>query len=278
MALHVIADSSCDMFDGDLASDNFDLVTVPFSMRVGEVEYVDDASLSVPAFLDAMEACKEAGSSSCPSPHVWAQQFARFKESIADTISVGLYGSFGSAEVARDMTCAEDPEKHIELLDCRATGTAALLAIHNMAAWANEGLPFDEIFARAKATVAETKTVFALSSFGNLVKNGRVSKFTGLLAKTLNMWGIGIEKDGTIAMKSKVKGSARMLKGIVADMEERGFKGIEAAITHVQNAQMAEALRDMILTKYPNARVLLGPTRGLDSFYAERGGLIVSYR
>ncbi len=278
MTLHVVADSSCDMHDGELSSESFDLLTVPFRMRIGEVEYTDDGSLGIDDFLNAMEACREVGSSSCPSPHVWAEQFSRFKEVIAVTISAGLSGSYASAEIARDLVLAEDPDKKLALLDCHATGPAALLAIHNMAQWASDGLPFDEIFQRAKEVINETKTVFALSSFGNLVKNGRVGKIAGLLAKTLNMWGIGIESDGTIAMKAKVKGKSRMLKAVLSDMEERGFRGIEAAITHCQNAELASTLCDMILEKYPRARVVVGKTRGLDSFYAERGGLIVSYR
>ena len=276
--LHVVADSSCDLFDGDLSSDCFELSTVPFSMRIGDVEHVDDSSLDTRAFLEAMESCREAGSSSCPSPHVWLDQFARFKEVVAVTISKNLSGSFASAEIARDLALAEDASKRVELLDCCATGPAALLAIQNMAQWANEGMSFDEVLQKAKAAVAETKTVFALSSFGNLVKNGRVSKLAGMLAQTLNLWGVGIESSGTIAMKTKVKGKMRMLKTIVTDMEERGFKGLEVAITHCQNAEMAEALRAMIVEKFPNAQVFVGKTRGLDSFYAERGGLIVSYR
>lgn len=37
-----------------------------------------------------------------------------------------------------------------------------------------------------------THIVFALSSFDNLIKNGRVSRITGFLAGKLGFWGIGI--------------------------------------------------------------------------------------
>lgn len=276
--LHVVADSSCDLFDGDFGNDSFDLVTVPFTVRLEDVEYVDDLDLDVNAFVDAMEACAEAGSSSCPSPHVWSEQFKRFKEVVAVTISKNLSGSFASAEVGRDLALADAPENKIEILDCCATGPAALMAIRNMSKWAGEGLSFEEIYARACKSIEETKTAFALCSYDNLIKNGRVGRLTGLLAKALKMWGVGIEVDGQIAMKTKVKGKGRALGAIVKDMEERGFSGIEAVITHCQNADFANTLRDMILEKYPNADVFVGKTRGLDSFYAERGGIIVSYR
>lgn len=276
--LHVVADSSCDLFDGDYSNDSFDLVTVPFSMRVGDVEFIDDENLNISEFVDAMAACEEAGSSSCPSPHGFVEQFNRFSEVIAVTISANLSGSFASAEAAQHLSLKENPDRKVLLLDSRATGPAELLVIKHMAAWAAEGLPVDEIFARAKQNISETKTIFALSSFDSLVKNGRVGRLAGLMAKKLKMWGVGIDVDGAISIKAKVKGAKRAVKAIVSDLEERGFKGIEVGITHCQNIKFANELRDRIIEKYPGAEVIIGPTRGLDSFYAENHGVIVSYR
>lgn len=276
--LHVVADSSCDLFDGDFASESFDLVTVPFTVRLEDVEFVDDVDLDVDGFVGAMEECAEAGSSSCPSPQVWVDQFNRFDEVIAVTISKNLSGSFASAEVAKDLSLEKNPNRKLEILDCRATGPAALMAIRNMAKWADEGVDFYELFVRAENCIEHTKTVFALCSYENLIKNGRVSRLAGLLAKALKMWGVGIEVNGAISMKSKVKGKTRALHTIIKDMEERGFTGAEVVISHCQNADFANKLRDKILKQYPVADVYIAETRGLDSFYAERGGIIVSYR
>ena len=43
------------------------------------------------------------------------------------------------------------------------------------------------------------------------------------------------------------------------------------------NEKDALALRDALLAAFPGVKVLVQPTRGLDSFYAERGGLIIGY-
>jgi len=60
-------------------------------------------------------------------------------------------------------------------------------------------------------------------------------------------------------------------------MEENGYAGGEMAISHCQNSSMAESLKEMILSRWNAAKVQILPTRGLDSYYAERSGLIISY-
>ena len=105
-----------------------------------------------------------------------------------------------------------------------------------------------------------------------------MSKFTGFVAKKLGMWGIGIASDeGTIAMKAKSRGPVKALSVILDDMLERGFTGGEVAISHCCNEVMAERLRAGILERWKYATVRILRTRGLDSFYAERGGLIVAF-
>ena len=53
--------------------------------------------------------------------------------------------------------------------------------------------------------------------------------------------------------------------------------GGRMAISHCQNEEMARRLRKAVHDKWPESRVSIHATRGLDSFYAERGGLIAAY-
>lgn len=278
MSLHIVADSSCDLMHTDLVGDSFTFDTVPFTMRLNGVEYVDSEDLNVPEFIENMEACKELGESACPDPHAWLEQFRKGDYVIAVTISSNLSGSFSSAELAKNLAQDETPGRHIEIFDSLATGPALSLLLRRVAEWSQMGLEYNEIVTRGQVYLSEMKTSFALCSYQNLVKNGRMGKLTGFVAKALSMWGIGIAtKEGTIAVLAKTKGKNRATKLLLDDMKLRGFKGGDVAISHCQNASLAETLRDMILEKWPNAHITLASTRGLDSFYAERGGLIVSY-
>jgi len=53
--------------------------------------------------------------------------------------------------------------------------------------------------------------------------------------------------------------------------------GKEIFIHHCQNEQAARELQQRIKETYPSVLVKIVSTRGLDSFYAERHGLIVGF-
>ena len=278
MKWKIVSDSSCDLRGADYACEETGFSTVPFFIRIGEKEYEDAEDMDAVEMVGAMEQCPELGSTSCPAPMAWADEFREAEQVIAITISKNLSGSFSSAVAGRDISLTEDPSRRIAVLNSRSTGPALAMCIGHMVEWIKEGKPFEQVTELATDLLRNTKTVFTLSCFDNLVKNGRMSKFTGFVAKKLGMWGIGIgNSEGRIAMKGKTRGVSRVVNAIIEDMRERGFRSREIIISHCQNPALAEKLRDRVLEHWSNAKITILRTRGLDSFYAERGGLIVAY-
>lgn len=277
MKWKIVSDSACDLRGADYTCEEAGFETVPFYLRIGDTEYEDNESLDTLGMIDAMERCPEIGSSACPPPMAWSQTFDEAENVIAVTISKGLSGSFGSASAAREMSLTKALSKKISILDSMSTGPAMAMCISHAIDWIKEGKPFEYVSEKSQELLKNTRTVFALSCFDNLVKNGRMTKFAGFVAKKLGMWGVGIALDGRIAMKGKTRGANRVINAIIEDMRERGFRCREIVISHCHNAALAEKLRERVLEKWSNAKITILKTRGLDSFYAERGGLIVAY-
>ena len=179
---------------------------------------------------------------------------------------------------ARDLALEADPDKKIAVLDSRSTGPELVLCVREIERLAREGVGFDEAVNRANAFLDKTKVIFALSSFDNLIKNGRMHKMAGFLAKALGMWGIGSASDeGRIVVEGKTRGSKRTVRALVDCMRERGFSGGNVAISHCANHAVAQALKESILSAWADSRIEILPTRGLCRYYAERGGLIVGF-
>ncbi|MGI5900055.1 MAG: DegV family protein [Christensenellales bacterium] len=278
MKWNIVADSSCDLMEKDIDFEGTGFSTVSFVLSIGGHDYVDDEQLDIPKMLDDMEASPTITSSACPSPNAWAEQFRKAEQTIAITISGGLSGSYNSAMAAVDIVMSEHPEKKIAVLDSRSAGPEIAMCIHHLAEWIKGQHPFETITEKAEKFLEDAKTIFALSSFNNLVKNGRMSKITGFIAKTLGVWGVGIASDeGKIAIKGKARGTAKAIDLILSDLKQRGFQGGEVAISHCYNEKMAEKIRAGVLSHWNNAKVTILKTRGLDSFYAERGGVIVAF-
>ncbi len=278
MEWNIVADTSCDLFRQDIANETVDFITIPFSFHLDQDVYVDDDTLDVGLLVDRMEQCAQAPRTSCPAPGLWAEAYGKAERNVAITISGALSASQQSALSARELALEQNPDKQILVLDSRSTGPGLALCIEKLRDWICEGNSFETVSEKATAFLEHTHTVFALSSFNNLVKNGRMNRIVGFIAHKLGMWGIGIaSKKGEIQIKGTTRGPAGAVAMILEEMRSKCYEGGEVMISHCQNERMAQRIRETILEHWKNACISVLRTRGLDSFYAERGGVIVSY-
>ena len=278
MKWNIIADSSCDYVAGADAPEDIRIAEVPFVINIGGKEYVDSADLDVAAMVDDMESSPEASRTSCPAPGDWYEHFEQADCTIAVTISANLSGSYNSAVSAQEMLLEQHPEKKVFILNSRSAGSVLAMYVEKARDLIRSGCNFEAVVAQLEAYAKDRHTVFALASFHNLVKNGRMSRLSGFIAGKLGIWGIGIASpEGTIKVKSKVRGMKHVLAAFIDDMKENGFKGGDVVISHCQNPELAAQLKENIQNLWAQAKVKILATGGLCSYYAERRGMIVSY-
>ena len=82
---------------------------------------------------------------------------------------------------------------------------------------------------------------------------------------------------GTLELLTKTKGMKKALADITSNMKKNGFSGGKVRIHYCQSRETAETLSKMIQNLFPKATVTMQETRGLCSFYAESGGLLIGY-
>ena len=75
MNWNIITDSSCDLLPSTSPDGRIRLTSVPFTIRIGERDFVDDVHLDTLEMLSAMEQEHSAGHTSCPTPDAWLAQF-----------------------------------------------------------------------------------------------------------------------------------------------------------------------------------------------------------
>ncbi len=273
----IVADSSCDLKTLEPGKEEIGFETVPFMMEIGDRTFVDDTELEIPEMVDAMEAA-EKSHSACPSPEAWKEQFEKADHVIALTISSRLSGSYNSAMVGKSMALEDHPEKKIEVIDSLSTGPKLVMLAQNAARQIQEQIPFETVCASCRELAKSVRTIFTLSSFHNLVQNGRVNRIAGFIAGKLGIRVIGVgSEEGEIQLKELMRGEKGTLRRVVKDMEENGYRGTPMTVSHCLNEELARKLIEMIQNRWQEAKVQLLPTRGLDSYYAERSGLIICY-
>lgn len=272
----IVTDSSCEYTGADTECLSFQ--QVPFTISVGEKDFVDDHTLCLTDMMDAVERDLENSRSSCPSPGVWYDAFMRADASIAITISSALSGSYSSAMAARNMVLEQHPEKKIHVLDSLSTSSGAILLVQRAEELIREGVLFEELVDVLQKYFEHLRTFFALRSFKNLIRNGRMKRSTGFLASKLGIWGLGTaSRHGEVAVVGISRGTKRAISSIVEDMKDNGFRCGRVVVTHCQNSEVATTLKEKISEVWEKASVMVLPTGGLCSYYAERGGLIVAY-
>ena len=278
MAWHLVSDTACDLHTLEGGREQMDFTTIPFTIRIGGTEYTDNENISIPEMIEANETHAEIAQTACPSPEDWREKFSAPGPVIAFTISSALSGSYNSACAAKSMLQEEDPGKQIAVIDSKATGPEQAMLVWKARDLILEGRAFQEIEKELARTAERIHTSFALASYRNLIKNGRVSRLKGFIAGHLGFWGIGIgDENGEIAMRGKARGTRSMIRFLTEEVQKIGLAGNRIVISHCMNEKDAGALKESLLAAFPGVKVLVQPTRGLDSFYAERSGLIVGY-
>ena len=277
MKWRIVSDSSCDIFELDHKPDDLCFSTVPFVITVDDKDYVDDEDLDVSELVKAMASSKKSFTS-CPSPAEWIREFGDDGDVFAVTISANLSGSYNSACTAREMILEQDPGRNIEILNSRGTGPSLNMIIYKLRELIGRGLSFEEVKTEIHKYMEDHKLIFALSSYHNLVNNGRMPKIAGIVLGHLGLWGVGIaSEEGTIKMKKIAKGGRKTLQVIMADLKERiADKGC-VVISHCENDEFADKLKKAVQSAYADMEVRIMKTRGLCSYYAEKGGIIVVF-
>ena len=278
MTWHLVSDSACDLYTLEGTEGKIDFATIPFTIRIGGKEYVDDENMPIGEMLDANEAHSEMAQTACPSPEIWREKFSAPGPVIAFTISGALSGCYNSACLGRDMLLEDEPDKEIAIIDTKSTGPEESMLIKRARDLILQGKGLREIEKDLIETAERIHTIFALSSYHNLIKSGRVNRLIGLIAGHLGFWGIGIgDEKGEIVIRGKARGSKGMVRFLVEEISRVGVAGRQILISHCQNLKDALALKEALEKAFSGIEVLVQATRGLDSFYAERSGLIIGY-
>lgn len=270
--IKIVSDSSSDV----ISLSDVSYETAPLKVITAEKQYVDNAELDVEEMARELLAYNGRSSTSCPSPEDWIKAFGESEEIICVTITALLSGSYNTACIAKQMYEEKNPGRKVYVLNSRSTGPEMALIIEKMREMILAGSTFDEICSYIESY--HTELLFVLSSMKNLANNGRVSKVAAKLAGVLGIRAIGkASEEGTLEMLDKVKGENKAIEAMFRYMKEMGYSGGRVNIAHCLNESAAEKMKNAILNKFPSAQTAVYKLRGLCSFYAEKGGILVGF-
>jgi len=274
MGIKIVADSSSDL----LNLDGVEFASAPLKIITAEKEFIDNSDLDVLDMVNFLQTYKGKSSTSCPNPNDWLETFGNATEIFCVTITGTLSGSYNAACSAKSTYEEMYPDRKVFVLNSLTAGPEIYLIIEKLKELILKGESFDEICEAITKYSKNTGLLFMLESMKNLANNGRVSPLIAKMAGLLGIRVVGKASDkGDLEPLNKCRGEAKALETIVLHMKSIGFKGGKVRIAHCFNKNASEKLKELIKKEFENAKIIINQCRGLCSFYAEKGGLLVGF-
>lgn len=274
MGFRVVADSSCDIF----MMDGIDFLSVPLKISTDDKEYIDNEELDVLDMIEYLRQHKGRSYTSCPNAAEWERAFGDEECVFAVTITSKLSGSYNSAVMARQACEEKNPWQKILVIDSMSTGPEMVLIISRLKELILNGKTFEDICSDIAEYQKKTHLLFALESMHNLVQNGRVSKLVAAAVDMLGIRVIGMAgEEGTLDIVKKNKGAGKTITAFIKELKQLGYHGGKVNISHCMNKGGAEKLKEAIISEFKDAYVDIYPSRGLCSYYAEKGGILLGF-
>ena len=274
MKLQLVTDSSANLTQMPQCG----FASAPLKVIVGSNEFTDDAQLNVSHMMQALKAHKGSTSTACPSVSDWIETFDDADVVLGAAITSALSGCYNSASIAAQEYMSAHPERKVFILDSLTTGPELELLMEKYRELISEGRSFDEICAVIKEYLTHTRLMFSLESLANFARNGRVSP---AVAKAVGILGIRIvgkaSDEGTLEPMHKCRGEKKAISQLFASMLASGYCGGKVRIAHTLNAKFAEELSARLKERFPACDIKIRKNRGLCSYYAEEGGVLIGY-
>ncbi len=273
MSIKIVADSAADL----ISLQNVKFEAVPLKIITEDEEFVDDENLDTKLMVEKLLAYRGKSSSSCPNADDWLNAFGDATEIYCVAITGTLSGSYNSACMAKQMYLEKNPSAKVFVLNSLSAGPEMTIIVKKIEQFISEGKCFEEVCMQIEEYSRNTGLLFMLESMQNFANNGRVKPSVAKIAGLLGIRVVGKASDkGDLEPLDKCRGEEKALKTIVKHLKNNGLKTGKVQIAHCFNANAASALAELIKNEI-NCQVEISALRGLCSFYAEKGGLLVGY-
>lgn len=274
MKIKIVTDSASNM----MALDGVPFASVPLRIVTEEKEYIDHANLNVHEMVQELHSYSGRSQTACPGMGDWLQAFEDYDRIFCVTIISRLSGSYNAAMAAKMEYEEENPGKKVFVLDSYSAGPEMKLLLNKLRELVQDGKDFDTICKEIqKYKNQHTSLVFSLQSLRNLANNGRVSPAAAKICGIVGIRVVGDVNEEGLHPTDKCRGEKKAIAELLRNMKRLGYHGKKVLIDHCYNENGAVQLKYLIRKEYPQAEICIDKTRGLCSFYAEKGGLMVGF-
>ncbi|MDR2360845.1 MAG: DegV family protein [Oscillospiraceae bacterium] len=269
----IMTDACCDL-PNELAA-RYNIISIPMNVTIDQRSYecnINEEYLTFAKFYDLLDS-SESAMSSAVSMQTFTEHMERELKAGRDILyisfSSGLSATYQNAEMAAQELRAHYSERKIYVVDSLCASGGEGLLVYLVAAEKANGADIETLRDFAERTKRMICHWFTVDTLSYLKRGGRISKSVALVGSLLSIKPILlVDREGRLAMHSKVRGVKHLLQTIVDRMSDtiRDAKGQVIVISHANAVERARELALLIKERFPEIKEVIishiGPTIG----------------
>lgn len=261
--LRIITDSASDLPKEYI--EKHKLHVIPTPVVIDEVDYLDGKTIQTKEFYEILDDIRRDVKTYHINPAMFTDAFLPYAEAGDSVIylcfSTGIAGTFNAANIAKNTILEDYPEFDLTIIDSKCASIGFGLVVSKLVTMLEHGAAKEELVEAADYYIAHVHHVFTVHTLAYLIKGGRLTKFKGTLAETLDMKPVLIvDEKGALSVIKTVRGRKKSLKYLIEYAREnsRAMEGATVALCHGEDAESRDHILSMIEEEIHPGEVLIG--------------------
>lgn len=261
--LKIITDSASDLPREYIEEHHLHVIPTP--VVIDDVDYFDGATIQTKEFYGILDDIKRDVKTYHINPAMFTDAFLPYAKA-GDTIiylcfSTGIAGTFNAANVAKANVLEEYPDFDLTIIDSKCASIGFGMVVSKLVTMLEKGASKEEIIEAADYFISHVRHVFTVHTLAYLIKGGRLTKFKGTLAETLDMKPVLIvDENGALSVIKTVRGRKKSLRFLLEYAKENGYHLEEqmVALCHGEDEEGRDYMLSLIEAEIHPRDVMVG--------------------
>jgi len=268
----LVTDSTCDLSQELI--DNYQINVLPVNINFGENHYLDKVTLQPEQFYSLLSETKDHPKTSQVNENTFVNLYSHlashYDSVIAIHLSDKLSGTFFSSQKAA-LKISGEFGKPVTVLNSRNLSGSLGLIVLRAAQAIESGFSHDEIVSQAEKWIQNARIFVSVKTMKYMVRGGRVSAATGLIAKILNINPIvSLDQSGKAVLFDKTFSQKANMERVMNHVQKINDNKMiwNYIVLHANNTRSAEwfsGKMEKLTGKKPVSVVNISPVIGANA-------------
>ncbi len=249
--LRIITDSASDLPKDYIRQHNLHVIPTP--VVIDDVDYFDVETIQTEEFYHILDDIKRDVKTYHINPAMFTEAFLPYAKA-GDSIiylcfSTGIAGTYNAANIAKSNILENYPDFDLTIIDSKCASAGFGLLVGKLVTMLEKGASKEEIIEAAGYFISHIRHVFTVQTLAYLIKGGRLTKFKGTLAETLDMKPVLIvNEEGALAVIKTVRGRKKSLRYLIDYAKENAYhlENQIIALCHGEDPESLTFVNDLV--------------------------------